>query len=131
MQRPLLLVVLSAALAGCGGNDEQEPVTVERTVTTAAPEPEPTASVPAPDEPMPARCATEGLDAPGLTSLAAEGVECSEAESVLLNWLQGCGGKEGACSPVPGYSCEQERFAGARSDVECVKRNSAVRFSFG
>jgi hypothetical protein len=133
MRRTTPLLLTLALLTGCGDGDDAETATVvERTVTEAAPPPPgPTASVPAPHEPMPARCALEGLDAPGLTALTAEGVECSEAESVLLDWLQGCGGGEGECSPAPGYSCLQERFAGARSDVECVKGSAVVKFSFG
>lgn len=133
MRRILVLGALLSTLAGCsdGGDDETaETVTVRETVTTAAPDPEPIATVPGPDEQLPARCATQNLDVPGLTSLAAEGVDCSEAESVLLNWLQGCGGQEGACEPAPGYSCLQERFAGSASDVECIKGASTVRFSF-
>jgi hypothetical protein len=75
---------------------------------------------------MPARCPTEGRDFNGVTNFSAEGVDCEEAKSVYLNWLHGCGSQEGACEPVPGYSCEQERFAGARSDVVCVKGSVTV-----
>ena len=35
------------------------------------------------------------------------------------------------CEPVPGYTCRQEKFAGARSDVLCEKGDQVVFFSFG
>lgn len=133
MRRILVLAVLLSMLAGCsdsGGDDPAVTVTVRETVTTAAPEPAPIATVPGPDEPMPARCGTQDLHVPGLTNLAAEAADCSEAESVLLNWLQACGGREGPCEPVPGYSCVQERFVGSASDVECLSGESTVRFAF-
>jgi hypothetical protein len=140
MRQALLILVAGAALAGCGGDDEPDTVTViERTVTEAAPASTPTATVdepvpstePEPEAPLVEACPTRGLDAPGVTALSAQGVACSEAESVLLNWLQGCGGKDGPCEPVPGYTCEQERFAGARSDVICGSGAATVKFSFG
>jgi hypothetical protein len=141
MRRALVLVVVMAAVAVAGCADGDDTVTLQQAVTEAAPAPEPaptasvpkpapTASVPEPGEPMPARCALEGIDAPGLSALSAEGLECEEAESVLASWLQDCGGKEGACEPVRGYTCLQERFAGSRSDVECAKGGAVVKFSF-
>lgn len=129
---PLLLAIVAVA-AGCGdgnGGEPAETVTIQETVTTAAPDPAPVATVPEPGETTAARCDTAGLDAPGLESLVADGVDCSEAESVLLNWLQGCVGQEGPCEPVPGYSCVQERFAGSASEVECVKGDASIRFRF-
>ena len=124
MRWTALLLAAAAIAAGCGDGNGDEPA------QTAPADTQPVASVPEPNEPMAMRCDTAGLDAPGVESLVADGVDCSEAESVLLNWLQGCGGQDGPCEPVPGYSCLQERFAGSASEVECVDGTKTVRFAF-
>jgi len=126
MRRSIALLLALMALSGCGDGDGDS-----GGAGTQPPAEDPVATVPAPGEPMAVRCDIEGLDAPGLVNLAADGVDCAEAESVLLNWLQGCGGQEGECEPVSGYTCVQERFAGSRSDVECTSGPKAVRFAFG
>lgn len=126
MKRALALALTLVAFAGCGDDEgDDEPAT-----TTPPPAEEPVASVPAPDEEMPKRCAVP-KQATGAADLVADGVDCDEAESVLLNWLQGCGGQEGECEPVPGYTCVQERFAGSASAVECESGGRAVTFAFG
>lgn len=123
MRRVLLLAALLSVLAGCGDDDESGGSTAPATTQD-----EPVASVPGLNEQMPSRCALEGR---GVSNLSAEGVDCSEAERVLGEWLETCGGQDSPCQVEPGYVCAQERFAGARSDVECVTGDAAVRFSFG
>ena len=123
MRWTALLLAVAAVAVGCGDGDGEP-------AATAPAETQPVASVPEPGEPMAMRCDTAGLDAPGLESLVADGVDCSEAESVLLNWLQGCGGEEGLCEPVPGYSCFQVKAPGSRSVAQCVKGDATVRLTF-
>jgi hypothetical protein len=131
-------LALWVAPAGCGGDDEPETVTGPgRTATVTAPGR--TTTVTAPETtpaPRPSAgdgsCGSAGLDdVRGLRPVSKRGpIGCDDAARVVRDYLDSCAGTD-ICTIDPGYECQTERFAGDRSDVECSREGSVVRFGFG